>query len=152
MIDLKTITFLAVTIFLIAIAPRAADAIVNPESFKRGPEQIVIKVTNVTVKKLSMATIVHLLAEVVSVKRSATGLKPGDAILIRYQRHPATTTRHMDEMMQRGEKGWAGQQPFYQPHPPQIGDVISAFLRRLEGGHGRVYRPAAYQYSFEKAQ
>jgi len=149
---MKFIKFLAIIICLIAMASRTADAVVNPENFKRGPEQLVIIVTDTTVEKNSASTIVRLRAKVVSVKRTATALKPGDTILIRYQRYPATIKRQMEQMVRQGENGWAGQQPLYQPQPPEIDAVVEAILHHLGGNHGRVYQPAAYQYSFEPAQ
>ncbi len=149
---MKTNALVAVCMCLIVLAPRVADAFVNPENFKHGPERLVIKVAETTTKKVSTAIIVNLRAEVVSVKRSATGLKPGDPILIRYQRNLPTIKRQMEKMVRQGESGWAGQQTLYQPQPPGTGDVVKAILRHFGDDNGRVYRPAAYQYSFEMAR
>lgn len=128
-------------------APVGPDAAINPKHFKKGPEQIVVKVVGRSVRTYAKVVSVQLLAEVRGVERSATALQPGDTILISYDRHPEALKKRVAEQR---KNPMPGPQILHQPFAPKLNDVVKAYLRHLGDKQGRVYRPTAHQYSFER--
>lgn len=134
---------------LLMMAPPPAGAMINPDLFKRGPEQLVVKVVGRSVQNFGELVSVQILAEVVSVKKSATGLKPGHTILISYTRNPAEVARKEKALTERSKRGWTGSQVLHPPVAPRVGLVMKVYLRQTAPNAGRVYGPTGHQYSFE---
>ena len=124
-------------ILLCAVTMNASRAELPPSAYKerqeQAPEALVIKVQSVSqreTKEPKWKTVEFVVkAEVQKVERSATKLKPGATIEIRYSQ------RHYSEPM-------AG--PSEVPALKE-GQVCPAYL----SGDGKMYSPAAGGYSFE---
>jgi len=98
------------------------------------PEVLTIAVTDVATEAISdRRTVITATARVTTVERSGSGLKPGDVLIVRYQResHP---------------EGWTG--PSEVPLLA-VGDQTEAFLAPSGPRDGTpVLRPAAGGWSF----
>jgi len=131
-----------------------AWAAINPEEFRKGhPECVTIRVVASYLEKSPGLTKVCLAAKVVEVFWTATGLKPGNLILITYQQDHAQLKRKKAAMEKRAKTGWVGPQILYFPPTLKSGDVRVAHLAKVtaENTTGSVYAPQAHQYSFENA-
>ena len=108
------------------------------EKLKAGaPEKLKIKILDVAQMGQGPKLKVTFTAKVLEVKRSATGLKPGETITIQ--------SYHWT-------KAYAGP-----PNPPILakGWIGTAYLNKAKGkapGSGKVYSLAAYGDSFEKSK
>jgi hypothetical protein len=112
-------------------------------------------------------TQIYIVAEVVEVNRSASGLVPGDLMTIFY-RLDHEQIQSKARAHQREMRGMPGAQFLYLPNPPHIDEegkfwahlrkLGNAGIQRLSGLEvdwqvelrGNIYVPAAHQYSFEE--
>lgn len=153
-----------------------SNAAVNPEAFKSGAEESLLlkEISNLSFKSTSNQWFsshswsqIYIVAEVVEVHRSKSGLAAGDQITIFYRLdHEKIRSESRDH--QRKMRGMVGRQFLYLPSPPKIEEngTFWAHLRELNVAsvhrlagleddwevelRGKIYAPAAYQYSFEK--
>lgn len=133
-----------------AVASRA-EALVNPRLHTAAsPENLVIEILERQTESQGAVERNRLLARVVEVGRSKTGLKPGDEIAIIYERD-LRRLEEIDKWFERKarEPGWAGETPDFLPSAPAAGKTVRAYLRLTAPGGQRSYEPAAGQYSFE---
>jgi hypothetical protein len=125
-------------VLLVAASGAVSRAELPPYVYKdlqaKSPESLVIKVLSVETKETDEPRLVRVSvtveARVEEVRRTASGLKPGEVIRIRYDHR-----RHKEPMAGPSEV------PVLRK-----GEVYPAYLKKEEAGD---YAPAARGYSFE---
>jgi len=149
-------SFRAMTLSIVAavmiLSQWDAWAFMNPEAFRKGvPEAVKIQVVASQVEKSGDVSRYYLAARVLEVHHSATNLKPGGLILIVYRANLVRLKREQAAMDKKAKRGWAGPQILGPPSTLKSGDICVAYLAWVTGTGvtGRVYTPAAHQYSFE---
>ena len=153
--SLREIIFVVV-LLVIPFLSTELGAVINPAEFTKGAgEKLTVKFTGVLVEDVvrggkKVIAKSYLIAKVLRVKKSATGLKRGDAIMIKYSRNYAEEMKERKVMEAKSKKGWVGPQILHEPDVPIVGDKYVVLLNKCDGAEGVVYSPAAHQYSFEK--
>jgi hypothetical protein len=140
----------SIVLLLISAATHAA---INPaEYMKNATEKLTVEITGSSTSDTirggkKTLTRVYLVARVLGVNESKTGLKPGDAIMIKYKRNHARYEWEQRAMKKKAKKGWVGPQILYAPDVPHIGQKRVVYLKSCEDCEGFVFSPAAHQYS-----
>ena len=132
----------------LAAARLGRGAIYPPALQDRAPEILELRVERIM--RLEQPGRIIFRARVLAVRRSATGVRVGDSILVRYDWDPADIERRRAQWDSRLPP--AGPQFFYEPDPPAAGATIPAYLELggipKEANVPRAFEPAARQYSF----
>lgn len=133
----------------------ATHGAINPEEFVRNaPEKVRIKVEAGFIDSGRDLSRVILMARVLEVEVSASGLNTGDTLLIVYSQDHAQYKRQSKAMDKKAKTGWVGPQVLSYPPALSVGSVVLAHLKYLEGGgaSGATFQPVGYQYAFKIPQ
>jgi len=137
---------IAALAFVVCSATRVA-AVLPPDAHTRAaPEALTLRVEHSSVSEARGERRVAVDATVLSVERTGTGLRPGEAIRIRYAYDPEEVQREAEHIGRQGRPGPGVRAP---PAVPPPGTTVRAYLRGASQRRARVYRPAAYHRSFE---
>lgn len=125
---------------------------INPEEFtRRAPEIVRIQIEGSAVRGNPQITQVTLLAQVLEVSETSSGLKAGDVLLILYEQDHAKYQKEARAMEKKARTGWVGPQVLYYPPALETGAVVLAHLKKSQEDSmtGATFRPVGYQYAFE---
>ena len=141
---------------LLGFGLTVATAAIHPDAIRQAAPEIL----KLTVRKVQTEAVtatsskpgkIEIVAQVAEVKKSLTKLRPGEVIIIRYERDQEAEARALAryEVTMRG--GMVGAQFFHAPDIPTEGDMLMAYLEPeddVEKRQAKIYHPGAHQYSF----
>lgn len=140
-------------VFLVPLAMLQLSAALPPHAFQQGPEKLKVRVEASHSAGDRKQTQVTMLFRVLEVRRSESGLVPGDAILVLYIRDHEKYNRERRAYNRKARSGWVGPQLTFEPAALEVGDERMVFLRPARDPEiGRVFEPSGYQYSFESVE
>lgn len=141
---------------LLGIGLTVATAAIHPDALRKAaPEILKLTVDKVHITKDESVDDepgrIVIVAYVMVVTKSLTKLRPGDKIMISYERFLKAEARALKSYEARMSGGMVGAQFFHQPDIPAEGDLLMAYLEPdddEEKRRARIYHPDAHQYSF----
>ncbi|MGB0749558.1 MAG: hypothetical protein ACPGO3_12510 [Magnetospiraceae bacterium] len=123
---------------------------INPDLFREfSPEWLTVHILDQEITREGPVETIRLTARVMSVERSAAGLKPGDEIVIAYQRDDRQLDKVRDWMADMERNHMVGEPPDHPPTPPDTGATVRAYLAAAPSAGERIFKPDAHHHSFE---
>ncbi len=147
---------IGVIIGLLGLGLIAAQAAIHPDALRKAaPEILKLMVEKVHITKDESVDDepgrIVIVAYVMVVTKSLTKLRPGDKIMISYERYLKDEARALKAYEERMSGGMVGAQFFHQPDILAEGDLMMAYLEPdddEEKRRAKIYHPDARQYSF----
>ena len=141
---------------LLGFGLTTVQAAIHPDAIRQAaPEILKLRVEKVQTAKDESVDDgpgkIVIVAHVVEVTKSLTKLRPGDKIMISYERLLKDEARALARYQEKMSDGMVGAQFFHQPDIPTEGDMLMAYLEPeddVEKRQAKIYHPGAHQYSF----